>query len=424
MNKLFVYISLLFYNFGIALYILAIKLLAIKNKKAYQWVKGRKNILNNIVAELKPGEKRVWFHCASLGEFEQGRTLIELLKEKEPEIKIVLTFFSPSGYEVRKNYKFADYIFYLPADTHQNAKKFIQLIDPAFAVFIKYEFWYHYFRRLEKEHITLIVVSAAFRKNQIFFKWYGSLFRKLLYSVSHFFVQDEKSEYFLRKIGFGNITIIQDTRIDRVAQIPQIAKRIPEIKLFLADKKAVVGGSIYLAEAKILKQAKQDGILPEKLILVPHNVSEENIKNIQSLWGIQAVLFSEVGDPNIDLKNADVLIVNTIGLLSSIYQYGKYAIIGGGFGHSIHNILEPAAFGLPIIFGPHYYKFKEAHELLASAGAFSFKTYNEFRILIEKLNNPAQLSEAGQVASAYINQRTGSTEKIYSWLLEKGLLDS
>lgn len=386
------------------------------------WINGRKGIFKKISSELKPGEKRIWVHCASLGEFEQGRTLIEILKIRQPEYKIVLTFFSPSGYEVRKKYEFADYIFYLPADTSSNAKKFINLIKPEFAVFIKYEFWFHYFRRLEKEHIPLLVISAVFHSKQVFFRWYGTFFRRMLSSVTHFFVQDEKSDYLLREAGFGNSTVIQDTRIDRVSQISKKAISLPEIEFFLNNHKAVIGGSIYLTESKFLNEAKENGLLPGKLILVPHNVDEENIKNYLELWGKQAILYTDLGADETANYNYDVLIVNTVGLLSSIYKYGSFAVIGGGFGHSIHNILEPAAFSLPVLFGPHYHKFKEAHELLASGGAFTFRNFDELRIIIEKLKNAATLKVAGQTACDYISQRTGSSEVIYSWIIEKKML--
>ncbi|MCX6352504.1 MAG: 3-deoxy-D-manno-octulosonic acid transferase [Bacteroidetes bacterium] len=329
------------------------------------------------------------------------------INNKKAKLKILLTFFSPSGYEVRKNYPMADYVFYLPMDSPSAAKKFIKIVNPSIAVFVKYDFWYFYFQQLNKKKIPLAILSATFRKNQVFFKWYGGLFRKMLDYVSHFFVQDHQSESMLQAIGFGNITVIPDTRIDRVHQISQGTFEDDIINQFLGGEKAIVGGSVYLEECNIISQLREKNLFTKKLILVPHNISDDYISNIKKLF-LSAQLYTQYNKEN----HSDILIVNTVGLLSSLYAKAEFAIIGGGFGKSIHNILEPAAFGIPVLFGPHFHKFREAHELMNCGGAFCFTDADSLEKILQRLNP----TEAGKATAAYIQQRIGGTEKAYQYL--------
>ena len=364
------------------------------NAKAKLWIEGRKNIfqkVKNKISELNtPNSKLIWFHCASLGEFEQGRPLIESIKALSlgrgvgGEAKIILTFFSPSGYEIRKNYEHANAVFYLPLDTKENAKKFIELIQPSMVFFIKYEFWYHYFMELHKRKIPVYVVSAIFRPDQLFFKWYGGLFRKLLKTVKHFFVQNENSKSLLNSLGINNVTVSGDTRFDRVFDTCQNVKSFPLIEKFKDNKKVLIAGSTWEQDEKLLVElatlspsplSQGRGVGGEvKLIIAPHEIHESHIQSIiQQLKNLTIVRYSQANEENV--KGADVLVIDNIGMLSSLYQYGNIAYIGGGFSKGIHNILEAATFGMPVIFGPNYEKFQEAKELIRLGGAFSIDSY-------------------------------------------------
>ncbi|MDQ3073229.1 MAG: 3-deoxy-D-manno-octulosonic acid transferase [Bacteroidota bacterium] len=408
----------LIYNTGILLYGMGVRLAALKNPKAKLWVKGRKGIFKEIEKSVDRNEKRLWFHAASLGEFEQGRPLIELIKAHHPDHKIVLTFFSPSGYEVRKNYGVADHVFYLPLDTPANAAQFIGLIKPQFAIFIKYEYWYNYFNTLKRQSIPLFMLSAAFRPEQPFFRKTGSLHREMLGCVNHFFVQDEASGKLLQESGFSNYTIVPDTRIDRVWQISRKAEQLPVIEDFLNGEKAIIAGSIYKAENDILVSAFREGHIHGKIILVPHSVDENTLHEIEKSWGGHITRYSRWGAGD----DKQVLLVDVIGLLSGIYQYGSTAIIGGGFGKSIHNILEPAAFGLPVLFGPNFHKFREAQELIEMGGAATFDNPEVLRSYLAKLADTEKRMEMGAISANYIDRNTGGTEIVYRWLQNNGLL--
>lgn len=409
-------ISLLLYNLFLKLYVLGVKLVRNKNRKAALWLHGRENWQQRISQAL--GENYsgcIWMHCSSLGEFEQGRPLLEKLRSNHPEKKIILTFFSPSGYEVRRNYPNADHVFYLPMDGKKNASEFLDIIKPELVIFVKYEFWYHYFTAVAKRGIPFILISALFRPDQIFFKWYGALHRSMLKALTHIFVQDTRSQKLLSKIGYTDTTIINDTRIDRVYAISQQAQKIPTMELFLQGKKAVIGGSVYELENELIHKAYTKQALLGKIIIVPHETDEAHLEEILKVWGDDAVRYTRFREHDADKR---VMIVDTVGLLSAIYQYGALAIIGGGFNKGgIHNTLEPAAFGLPIIFGPNYEKFIEAKELIANGGAFSISNYIELQKVLTILYTEEVFLSAHKASGTYITEHTGGTQAVYDWLV-------
>lgn len=399
----------LFYHLGIFLYAFFIRIAAIFNNKAKQFVRGRKNWENKLRERIDKNAEYLWFHCASLGEFEQGRPLIEAIKKQFPDYKILLTFFSPSGYEIRKNYSGADVICYLPIDSAKNARKFIDIIQPKKVFFVKYEYWYHYFTEIKKQQIPLFMVSAIFRENQQFFKsnsW-GKWYRKLLLNVDFFFVQNETSAKLLKNIGIQNYVIAGDTRFDRVAEIANGAKQIQIVEKFKANQPLIVAGSTWKPDEDLLAEFinKHEQV---KFIIAPHEVSTNNINRIQQLLKNKAVLFSKVGENTI--SNFQVLIIDSIGILSSLYQYGTLAYIGGGFGVGIHNILEAATFGLPVVFGPNHQKFQEAVDLIQHGGAFPISNRNELNSSFSALlNDKNRLENARSICKNYIEKNTGST---------------
>lgn len=411
------------YNVSLQAYRLAIAVASSRNAKARQWIKGREGIFDKVEKALKPNEKRIWVHASSLGEFEQGRPLIEKIKAEKPDVKIVLTFFSPSGYEIRKNYPQAGYVFYLPLDTKTNATRFVELINPGIAIFIKYDFWYHYFNELHGRNIPIILISAVFRESQIYFKPAGVLHRKMLAMLRHIFVQDGVSMQLLSGLHIeNNVSIAPDTRIDRVTNIADKAQEIPLVAQFLGGAKALIGGSLYGIENKYLHEAYNKGLIKSKIIIAPHEVDEESIKHIAAPWGNKAILYTDLQNPANPTHpknpnpNPDILIINTIGLLSTLYRYGSMAIVGGGFGKGVHNTLEPAAFGLPILFGPNYHKFNEAVAMLALGGAFCFNNEEELFTTLTKLTDSATLAKAGKAAQDFIRQNTGGTVMVWDWM--------
>ena len=388
------------YDLIIHLYGYAISVAALFNPKAKQWIVGRK-AAPSLTPSPNWGREGVgataWFHCASLGEFEQGRPVIEAFREAHPDCKIVLTFFSPSGYEVRKNYKGADHVFYLPLDTPSNAKKFVHLVRPSLVVFVKYEFWFRYLDVLYREKIPVYVVSAIFRPDQHFFRWYGGWSKKQLRKVTGFFVQDESSEELLRAKGIGQVVVSGDTRFDRVAAIAADAKPFPLVEKFAAGCPVFVAGSTWPADEELILKLIEEVGDRVKFIIAPHEVGVERVDALRdkipnSKFQIAnpepgTILFSELTPEN--AASANVLIVNGIGYLSHLYQYATIAYIGGGFGAGIHNILEAAAFGKPVIFGPNYEKFKEANELIEKGGAFSISNSRQLnKTTIEPSNHP------------------------------------
>ncbi|MES2286574.1 MAG: glycosyltransferase N-terminal domain-containing protein [Bacteroidota bacterium] len=404
------------YSSLIYLYLFAIRVASLFNPKAKLWIDGRKNIFEKLKSEIRnlkldaPESQLIWFHCASLGEFEQGRPLMEKIKKEQQETKILLTFFSPSGYEVRKNYAGADYIFYLPMDTPSSAKKFIEIVKPEIAIFVKYEFWFNYLNELKKQHVPTYLICGIFREDHYFFKNYGAWFRKQLNAFTHFYLQDESSLSSLNSIGYHNASVAGDTRFDRVFEISKNVKQIDIVKQFVTDKKVFIAGSTWGEDLKIISDFnfKNAGF---KLIVAPHEIDESSIQStIQQFSNSTTVRFSQANEQNI--KTADVLIIDNIGMLSSLYQYGTIAFIGGGFGKNIHNILEPATFGLPIIFGPKYHNFIEAKELVHLGGAFSIASSEEFKKTVDLLSRPEALTKAASTSKNYVLSHIGATDKI------------
>jgi len=405
-------LMLLLYIIGIRLYTLLIRIFSLFNPKAKLFINGRKNVYTQIAQKINPSEKHIWFHFASLGEFEQGRPVLEKLKSLYPAKKIVVTFFSPSGYEIRKNYALAD-VFYLPIDTAANAKRFIASINPEMAIFTKYEFWHFYFKELKDQGIPLYVISGIFRESQAFFKWYGGFYRNILKSVTYFFVQNKESEDLLKSIGLNNVTINGDTRFDRVYENAQSPKQLNLIESFIGNAPTLVCGSTWPEDEKILSA------LPEKysswkFIIAPHEIHESHIESIEKQFSAGSMRFSIFSSSN-QAPNAEhqTLIVDNIGMLSSLYQYGNVAYIGGGFGTGIHNTLEAAAFGLPVIFGPKYDKFQEAKDLIAIGAAKSISTTEE---LIGAFEGFAENKNAAEQAKRYVADKKGATDQIISMI--------
>ena len=396
------------YNLFIYVYLFAIKVASLFNAKAKLWINGRKSQEITIKNQDSTKSEILWFHCASLGEFEQARPLIEKSKIQNPKSKIILTFFSPSGYEIRKNYPGADYIFYLPMDTPANARKFIEQINPQKVFFIKYEFWFNYLNELKRKNIPTYLVSGIFRENHYFFKSYGNWFVKQLSSFTHFYLQDQTSEKLLQQKGFKNTTVCGDTRFDRVNDIAKNVKSFPVVEQFKQGKDVLIVGSSWREDETIVSGFKLKSF---KLIIAPHEIDENHIQSIIQLFSSYSIVkYSHANSENV--KSAEVLIIDNIGMLSSLYQYGTIAYIGGGFGKGIHNILEAATFGLPVIFGTNYHKFNEAKELIHAGGAFSIANSNEFEKTMQLLNDKMVLQTASHIAKHYVQSRTGATDKI------------
>ncbi len=408
----------LLYNIGIVLFGIGVKLVSPVNLKASQLLKGRKETWGKLKNFTKSG-KIVWIHCASLGEFEQGRTLIEKLREEKPEYKIVLSFFSPSGYEVRKNYQLADIVVYLPSDTSGNAKKFIDAINPSIVFFVKYEFWYHYFRVLKRKNIPFYSISAIFRDEQIFFKSYGSWWLKMLKMVTAFYVQDEKSGELLSKSGIKNYIVAGDTRFDRVKAIAETASDNEVANGFADTGYVIVAGSTWPPDEDILAEFINKSHENVKMIIAPHEVNELHINQLIKKFKVPVVRFSEV--PGKNLASFRVLIIDSIGLLSVLYRYGSIAYIGGGFGKGIHNTLEAATYGLPVIFGPNHKKFKEAVDLIKMGGGFCIETIEGFNQLIYSFwysGSSESLEKAGEASGRYVKSMCGATPLIMKHLFQ------
>jgi 3-deoxy-D-manno-octulosonic-acid transferase len=397
---------LFLYNIGIFLYGLIVRLIAPFNSKAKLFVNGRKDIFNQIEQRINRKEKHVWFHFASLGEFEQGRPVLEKIKSMHPEKKVVITFFSPSGYEVRKHYPLAVGVFYLPLDTHENAVKSIEAINPEIAIFTKYEFWHHYFQTLSANKIPLFLISGIFRPDQIFFKSYGSFNRKILKQVNWFFVQNQESVELLATLNIKNASIAGDTRFDRVAENAAQPLSLPLVENFCAADRVFIAGSSWPADEVLIKGLSEK--LPGwKIILAPHEIGTDHLAQIESLFPA-ALRFTALNEQNAGA--AKTLIIDNIGLLSSIYQYANLAYIGGGFGVGIHNTLEAAAYGIPVIFGPNYNKFQEAKDLIALGAARSIDDEVSLYAAFQLFENN---QKAGLLAKDYVFKQKGATENIY-----------
>jgi 3-deoxy-D-manno-octulosonic-acid transferase len=397
-------ISFLRFGFGVA---------GIFNKKARDFGKGRKKVFESLASSFKGNQSRVvWMHCASLGEFEQGRPLIESLRREYPEIKILLTFFSPSGYEVRKNYDQAHLVCYLPWDSSGNASKLVKIVKPSMAIFVKYEYWYHYTAELKKYNIPILSISSIFRKDQLFFKAYGGFYRAILQNFSHFFVQNEVSLSLLRSIGIKQCTLAGDTRFDRVYQIVKKGEELPIAKRFKNDQKTFVLGSCWPEDLEVLTPFINSHEI--KFIIAPHEISERFISEIEKALQVKSIRYSNANEKA--LEDYQVLIIDNIGMLSRLYRYGEFAFVGGGFGKGLHNILEAACYGIPIFFGnKNYSKFQEAVDLINRGGAFEINDYDELKAKYETLNEPESFLLACEVTKHYVTENLGATEKIMAY---------
>lgn len=405
------------YTFIIRLYVGVIRLMALFSSKAKLWVDGRVNLFDIIAKDFEKidGEKEeiVWIHCASLGEFEQGRPLIEKLKERETSVRIVLTFFSPSGYEVRKNYAGADFIYYLPADTPVNTKRFLDLVQPNSVFFVKYEFWFNYLNELQKRNISTYLVSGIFRAGQHFFKPYGGWFRYHLNSFTHCYLQDYASEKLLNGVGYMNTSVVGDTRFDRVVEIAENVRSFPLISEFKSHKKLIVAGSTWSPDEELLAELNLPSF-GSKLLIAPHEIDKSHVLSIQNLFlkkGYKVMLYSQAEKGA--MATIDVLIVDSIGMLSSLYQYGHLAYIGGGFGSGIHNTLEAVTFGLPVVFGPKYQKFSEAVALVSKGAGFSIASVEELTNTVGGMFGDNEKYEScSVVARTFVVENSGATDAI------------
>ncbi len=407
----------LIYDLGIRLYGLMAALAAPFSEKARLWYRGRKNVFRYLSLNMSHDRPLIWVHCASLGEFEQGRPLIEAIKKQDPRYRILLTFFSPSGYEVRKNYAGADYVCYLPSDTRRHARRFIETVRPEKVFFIKYEYWKNYISELKKQRIPLFMVSAVFRPGQLFFRkgirarWY----RAVLAGVDHFFVQNQESARLLGEIGLENRTVTGDTRFDRVAEIAAARKDLPLIEKFKGDSALIVAGSTWPPDEEILVRYLERN-KEVKMIFAPHEVKESNIKRLMEMLPENAVRYS-AADPEAD--HCRILVIDSIGILSGVYRYADVAYIGGGFGVGIHNTLEAAIYHIPVLFGPHYLKFQEAVELVNRKLAFPVRNGEELTRQLERLIGDEELlKEIAGKCSIFMSENVGATrlvtEKVFN----------
>ncbi|MFO8054715.1 MAG: glycosyltransferase N-terminal domain-containing protein [Bacteroidales bacterium] len=409
-----------FYRLIIKLYWIFARTISPVNSKACRFVKGRKNLFYQLKGNIPEDKPVIWFHCASLGEFEQARPLIEAWKERFPRDFILLTFFSPSGYEVRKDYKLAGYVSYLPMDTKKNARQFIEIVNPSIVIFIKYEFWLHYIDILHRKDIPIYLVSGIFRKKQHFFQWYGGIFRKRLHKFRHFFVQNNTSSALLDSLGISRHTLSGDTRFDRVSAISRNAPSFTELEAFCKGALVIVAGSSWPPDEKLFTEQLTRQAGPKlKIIFAPHQVEQTHIRQLIRRLPEETLLWSRINSMQTD--KANILIIDTIGILPFIYQYADIAYIGGGFGKGIHNTLEAATYNIPVVFGPHYRQFREAKDLINKGGAFSINNRSSFNSCMENLihDNQHRL-HAGKIAGNYIKANTGATSLIMETLLMSG----
>lgn len=405
----------LIYNISIWTYALLVRFAAVFNAKARLWILGRKDVFTKIASTIQEGEKLIWFHCASLGEFEQGRPVLEAFREQFNDHKILLTFFSPSGYEPRKDYKQADYVFYLPLDTPANARRFLALTRPRMAVFVKYEFWYNYLNELSKNKIPLLMISVIFRSSQHFFKPWGWWFRRQLQKVTYFLVQNENSMNLLNSINVFHSEVSGDTRFDRVLELRAEEIELPQIERFANDTPLLIAGSTWPADEDVLKTLMQQSEKQFKLVVAPHITSKEHVQQlVDKFQPFQPVLISEKN--TVDFASCRVLIIDGIGMLSHIYRFAKIAYIGGGFGVGIHNVLEAATYGLPVIFGPNYQRFQEAVALAQLGSGFPIAGSQECIDVFNKLmDEQAFCRTSASVARKFVVDNAGAT----GYVLEK-----
>ena len=396
------------YNFGLTLYVWIIRLVAPRHRKARLWIDGRKDLFRRMQTAIGPADRIVWVHVASLGEFEQGRPIIERIRKEHPEFKILLTFFSPSGYEIRKDYKGVDYIFYLPIDTPRNARRFLDAAHPEIAIFVKYEFWLNLLAELRQRKVRTFIVSAIFRPDSIFFRPYGGLWRQALESFHAMFVQNEESKTLLARLGFDNVIVAGDTRFDLVAEIALAAKRIDVVDRFKGDGRLFVAGSTWGPDEELLIRLMNDN--PDvKFVIAPHEMDEARIARLIAETRGGALRYTEC-TPRTGYGSRQLLILDTVGLLSSVYGYATWSYIGGGFGVGIHNTLEAATFGLPVAFGPNYRKFKEARDLVTLGAGHAIADYDSLRAWFTPLrDNEEFLLKTSRIAKDYTTRHQGAT---------------
>jgi 3-deoxy-D-manno-octulosonic-acid transferase len=408
------------YNIFIYLYTGIIRISSIWNKKAELWVKGRKDWHENLTGKINKEDKIIWVHCSSAGELEQGKPIIEKLKAGYPDHKILITVFSPSGYGPAFKFQHADIVAYLPVDTRTNADAFIKLVNPKMGIFIKYEFWYHHLASAAFHHIPLLLVSAVFRKEQIFFKKYGGFYRQMLFFFRQILVQDNSSLELLRGIGIDHCSLSGDTRFDRVIEIANDFKDVPVIRQFAGNNKIIVAGSTWYEDEKAL--ANLDLSNNSKLVIAPHDINEKRIHQIEELFA-NSCRYSKWNSESVNKK---VLIIDNFGMLSKLYHYATVAYVGGGFTRDgIHNILEAAVYNKPVVFGPNYSKYREAKEMIFVKGAFSFKNNEELKAIMNRLLNDNIINkEAAISAGDYVNNNTGATNKIMEYVQANRLLTS
>ena len=403
------------YNVAISIYAFFLRLIAPFHKKVKLMVEGHVDTYEILKSKVDTTSKYVWFHVASLGEYEQALPMIEIIRKEKPTYKILLTFFSPSGYEVQKNNKLVDIVCYLPFDTKRSVKRFLDLAQPDIAIFVKYEFWYNFIHELYKREIPVYLISAIFRPNQLFFKPWGNVFKKILNYYTQLFVQDKKSEQLLKEQGLKNVTVMGDTRMDRVIKIKDDALDLPLVDKFTTlrnNQSVLVAGSSWPEdESLLINYFNKHAYL--KLIVAPHLINEEHLKQIESKLKRPFIRYSQAQVGDVNILNYDCLIIDNFGLLSSIYRYGQIAYIGGGFGAGIHNLPEAAVYGIPVIFGPNHKKFLEAKELLKSGGGFTISDEPELnKVLKDFVTSPEDLEIAGEAAANYIYKSAGATQKI------------
>ena len=400
------------YNIVIYIYLIGVAIASCFNKKVKKMWAGERQALKVLREKVDPNARYIWFHAASLGEFEQGRPLMEHLRKTHPEYKILLTFFSPSGYEVRKNYEGADIICYLPLDTIRNARRFLRAIKPVMAFFIKYEFWYNYLHILQHRGVPTYSVSSIFRPDQIFFQWYGKGYGRVLKCFTHFFVQNIESKNLLGKLDIHDVEVVGDTRFDRVLQIKEASKQLPIVEKFTENtSKVFIAGSSWLPDEEVF--LKYFNLHKDwKLIVAPHVIGEDHLAQIfELLKGRRVVRYTEATEENV--KDAEVLIIDCFGLLSSIYHYGTISYVGGGFGVGIHNVLEAAVWDIPVIFGPNNKRFQEAQGLIMAGGGFEINDYQSFRDLMMRFETDEMfLQTSKKHAGEFVKGRAGATEKI------------
>lgn len=408
------------YNAGIRLYVAGIAIAGLFSPKAKQWRRGRQNWQAHLQTAMAPLKKAagpiIWMHCASLGEFEQGRPVIEALSRELRNARIVLTFFSPSGYEIRKNYSYADVVAYLPADTPFNAKLFVKTVEPDLVIFVKYEFWYNFLSVVHKAKIPLLLIAAKFRQDQVFFKWYGGMFRRMPGFFDHIFTQDVGSEKLLSGIGLKQLSIAGDPRIDRVLQMAAQPNDYPLVEAFRGDSFLWVIGSSWPEDEGVFAPLLKHDELPAdwRIVIAPHQIDAGHLNALEKMLPLPHIRYSEATEKTVDQYR--ILIIDNIGMLAHLYQYGEIAYIGGGFGAGIHNTLEPAAFGLPVVFGPKYQKFEEAVALTSAGGFFSIKSTEELQKVLKSLHSEENRQKASTQIKEYLQNKQGATDKIMDYL--------